>query len=60
MSKVNIKCPVGHDRVWLKGKVPTRKGLKARYLCYECGRSFYAPDKPAPKKVSKSTGRKKS
>ena len=49
MGTTKVTCPVCKSkRVWLKGKVPTRKGPKARYICYECGRSFYAP-----KRVSK-------
>ena len=46
-----IKCPEGHTKVWMKGKVPSRKGLKTRYVCYTCGRSFYkgAADVVKPK-----------
>lgn len=47
----NLKCPVGHTKIWMKGKVPTRQGPKTRYVCYECGRSFYKP-KPATKAKS--------
>ena len=49
----NIKCPAGHTKVWLKGKVPTRKGPKARYICYTCGRSFYAPKRVSGSKTKK-------
>ena len=55
----NVTCPVGHKKVWLKGKVPTRSGLKARYICYECGRSFYAGASKA-KPASKPRKRKES
>lgn len=56
----NIKCPEGHTKVWLKGSVPTRSGLKKRHICYICGRSFYAtPEKPKPApKTSKSKTKK--
>ena len=53
----NVTCPVGHKKVWLKGKVPTRSGLKARYICYECGRSFYAG---VPKPATKSRKRNRN
>ena len=44
-DKVNkVKCPLGHTRVWRKGYTPTRSmGLKARYVCFECGKTFYPP-----------------
>lgn len=35
-------CPVGHTKVWKRGKVPTRHGPKVRYVCTVCGRTFYA------------------
>jgi transposase-like protein len=44
-----IKCPEGHTKVWKKGSVPTRKGPKARYVCFACGRTFY---KKAPNPVA--------
>ena len=50
----NIKCPeCKGSKVWLKGSVPTRKGPKKRYICYTCGKSFYAPSgsKPRNKKA---------
>jgi hypothetical protein len=46
----NIKCPEGHTKVWKKGMVPTRKGPKVRYVCFTCGRSFYAPKSKASKR----------
>jgi transposase-like protein len=54
----NIKCPeCKSTKVWRKGHVPNRKGPKARYVCYTCGRSFYKPKetpaKAPPKKKSK-------
>jgi len=53
----NIKCPEGHTKVWRKGLVPTRSGPKVRYICYTCGRSFYAPDKPKVRKPRASKKR---
>ena len=38
-----LKCPKGHSRIWKKGVTPTRKGEKQRYICFVCGRTFYAP-----------------
>jgi len=59
-----VVCPeCKSKRVWLKGSVPTRQGLKKRYICYECGRSFYAgagTSKSAPKPASKPRKRKAS
>jgi transposase-like protein len=49
----SIKCPAGHVKTWRKGFVPTRKGKKIRYLCSECGRSFYKTEKAAPAKKKK-------
>ena len=48
-----IKCPAGHSGAWLKGFVPTRHGKKARYICPECGRTFYKPKSSTPRKHSK-------
>ena len=41
-------------RIWNKGLTPSRRGLKSRYICFDCGRTFYKPSdykeiKPAPK-----------
>ena len=59
-----VICPgCKGSKIWLKGKVPTRSGLKARYICYECGRSFYAgasKAKPASKPASKPRRRRES
>jgi len=55
-----ITCPEGHTRVWAKGQVPSRSGLKQRYVCYICGRTFYKPKveakvvKPRVKKAKSS------
>ena len=41
-----IKCPnrkCGSTRVWKKGYNPTRQGEKQRFVCFTCGRTFYAP-----------------
>jgi len=37
----NKKCR--GTRIWMKGKTPTRKGEKQRYVCFKCGRTFYLP-----------------
>lgn len=51
-----IKCPNGHTRVWKKGAVPTIHGKKDRFVCYECGKTFYAP---AKQKTTRKSGKKK-
>ena len=35
-----------------KGLVPAKKKPKQRYVCFDCGRSFYLPPEPK-KKVGK-------
>jgi len=53
----NMKCPgCGSIKIWKKGTVPTRQGPKVRYICYSCGRSFYAPVEK--KQVRKSRAKK--
>ena len=27
--------------VWRKGKTPSRKGQRNRYVCVDCGKTFY-------------------
>jgi len=41
-----VKCPrCGSLRIWKKGKVPMLGGIKKpRYVCYDCGTTFYAPE----------------
>ena len=35
-------CPECSSRhVWLKGKSPSRKGQRTRYLCFDCAKTFY-------------------
>ena len=51
-----IKCPEGHTTVWKKGKTPTRRGLKVRYMCSTCGRTFYAPTVEAKKSSKRKKG----
>jgi len=47
---VGFKCPHCHSsKVWRKGKVPHVGGPRVRYVCYDCGKSFYRP----PEKKSK-------
>ena len=53
MGKVTcVECK--GTRCWKKGGVPTRTGVKQRYICFDCGRSFYLVEKkvatPEPKK----------
>jgi len=39
-------CPDCESRhIWLKGVVPSRKGLKVRLWCAECGRTYYPKGK---------------
>ena len=49
-------------KCWKKGEVPSRSGLKQRYVCFDCGRTFYKLDpKPAkPKAKPKKKARAKS
>jgi len=71
MATDKVICPeCKSQRTWLKGQVPTRSGPKQRYLCVDCGASFYdergsvsgkASGKPGrPKSKSKKTRSKKS
>jgi len=49
-----VSCPYCHTtKTWQKGYVPTTKGKKPRFICTECGRSFFAT-KSAPKPKSRS------
>lgn len=58
-----MKCPnrkCGSTRIWRKGKTPTRQGEKQRYVCFTCGRTFYASDATRvakPKTKSKKKGK---
>ena len=50
---VGFKCPICKSGpVWRKGKTPTVKGPKLRYICYGCGHSFYKPVEHKSKKKS--------
>lgn len=44
-----VKCPHCGGHAWQKGFVPTTKGKKPRYICTECGKSFFSGSKPAGK-----------
>ena len=46
------KCKPPH-RVWKKGVTPTLQGEFQRYICFKCGRTFYAPDHKNLRIVSK-------
>lgn len=56
MNKVVcVEC--GKNRCWRKGEVPSRSGPKQRYVCFDCGRTFYvAVAKPTaqPKRTKKA------
>ena len=55
--KGKVTCPECHkERCWKKGQTPSRTGVKQRYVCFDCGRSFFLPPepKPAPKKLVKA------
>ena len=50
---VGFKCPhCKSNKVWKKGAIPTVKGHKVRYICANCGHSFYKPAEPK-KRASK-------
>ena len=48
-----VRCPLGHKKVWKIGPRRTKHGLKQRYLCVECGASFYAENGKRPEKKMK-------
>jgi len=51
MKVPGIRCPdCQSGNIWVKGFVPTRQGRKVRYLCVDCARTFYEPEKPKPKR----------
>ena len=53
----NIKCPFCKGtKVWKKGKVPAIGGPKTRYVCYSCGKSFYAARAGKTKSGKKKAG----
>ena len=46
-------CPNCSSRsVWKKGKTPTRKGQRKRYVCVDCGRTFYVEKAKKPPKTA--------
>ena len=52
--RMGRKCPACKSkRVWKKGKSPTRQGDFQRYVCFTCGRTFYAPGNAPTPRVSK-------
>ena len=57
-----VKCPeCGSQKTWLKGLVPARGGPKQRYVCFDCGRTFYkSKAEPKPRAKAKKSGRKKA
>ena len=47
-----VVCPECHkERCWRKGKTPGRGGVKQRFVCFDCGRTFYLPLEPKKKKA---------
>lgn len=52
MKIKGVKCPDGHENVWRRGMVPNRHGPKQRYVCIDCGSTFYA-EKKVPKTTKK-------
>ena len=57
-----VICPeCKSSKTWLKGCVPSRTGPKQRYVCFDCGRTFYKPKVEAKAKPkAKKSSRKKS
>jgi len=50
-----VKCPeCGGQNILKRGRVPSRSGLKQRYICFACGRSFYYSPKPSRKRAKES------
>ena len=43
-----LKCPrcKATEHIWRKGYHPTNQGYRPRYVCYDCGKTFYNPDEP--------------
>lgn len=59
---MNPKCIHCQGDSWKKGWVPTVKGKKTRYVCHQCGRSFYDKDEVLvpPVAAAQPVARKKS
>ena len=57
-----VICPeCKGQRTWRKGQVPSRQGPKQRYVCFDCGGTFYKPKvEPKPRAKAKKSGRKKA
>ncbi len=54
-----IACPeCKSTRTWKKGAVPSRSGPKQRYVCFQCGATFYKPKAEA--KVAKPRATRKA
>ena len=58
----NKKCPSnkpgGKTRIWRKGFHPTLQGERQRYVCFVCGKTFYAPGtKPQTPRHLRKRGR---
>jgi len=61
MGIEGIRCPdCKSTEVWKKGTVPTRQGKKVRYLCVDCGASFYDERGSVSGKASGKPGRPRS
>ena len=56
-----IKCPrCGSTKVWAKGRVPKIGGAQPRYVCVDCGHTFYKPKAEAKPKVARTRKAKSS
>lgn len=52
VGRTTVECPRCHKtRVWRKGHVPSRKNPKQRFVCFDCGTTFYFEK---PKKEAKA------
>ena len=56
-----VICPeCKSSRTWLKGQVPSRSGPKQRYVCFQCGRTFYKPKVEVKPRVARARKPKSS
>jgi len=46
MSDIGFRCPYCKGKKLMrKGFMPALGGKKQRYVCWDCGHTFYAPEK---------------
>lgn len=56
MAMDKVTCPeCKSQKVWAKGRVPSRTGPKQRYVCFSCGRTFYKPKSEPRAKVARKS-----